>query len=71
MGHAPGASVISLCDYRRRRAAERSGRRLKGMGFPDDLVFGPDDRAETFLKYPVVSEDGYVMLEDGSWKIKE
>jgi len=44
------ATVINLEDYRRKKAAEKSVRKLKGRGFPRDFnpFVGPDDLAEDF-----------------------
>lgn len=42
------AEVISLCDARRLRSARKSGDRLKGLGYPDDFGFGPDEPGEDF-----------------------
>lgn len=44
------AKVIDLADYRRKKAAERGGKRLRGLGFPEDFspFNGPDDQPEDF-----------------------
>lgn len=40
--------VISLCDARRLKASREAGDRLKGLGFPDDHLIGPDEPGEDF-----------------------
>ena len=44
------AKVISLCDYRRNRDAEKRSKNVRGLGFPDDFTpfLGPDDMPEDF-----------------------
>jgi len=44
------AKVIDLDEYRRKKAAEKSGKSLRGLGLPDDFspFVGPDDQPEDF-----------------------
>lgn len=44
------AKVISLCDYRKSRDAEKRSRSVRGLGFPDDFTpfKGFDDYPEDF-----------------------
>lgn len=37
------ATVISLEDFRKKRISEDAGKRLRGLGFPDDFLVGPDE----------------------------
>ena len=39
------AKVISLCDYRKSKDAEKRSRNVRGLGFPNDFdpFGGPDD----------------------------
>jgi len=43
---AKGLGILSLCDYRRLKQCGVSGDRLKGLGYPDDHLVGPDEVAE-------------------------
>jgi hypothetical protein len=44
------AKVISLCDYRKSRDAEKRSRNVRGLGFPDHFspFTGYDDSPEDF-----------------------
>lgn len=42
------AIIINLEEYRKRKADERSVKRLRGRGFPIDMFFGPDDLPDDF-----------------------
>lgn len=47
-GEKDRGEVVSLCDRRRLKQSKPAGERLKGMGFPEDLNFGPDEPGEDF-----------------------
>jgi hypothetical protein len=44
------AKVISLCDYRKSKDAEKRSKNVRGLGFPDDFspFVGYDDQPEDF-----------------------
>jgi len=64
--HAVSAQVINLEEYRRKKQDEKSAKKLKGLGFPDDFspFTGPDDQPEDFGLIGLFSGLRNLVLDD-------
>jgi hypothetical protein len=73
------AKVISLCDYRKSKDAEKRSRNVRGLGFPSDFspFNGPDDLSEAFGTHLMATEfqapiEGIklnILREDLAWDL--